>query len=62
MPADASAACSHPTRVDGVCTACGDCIHDVILNGACLACGATGLVITHKPAPTLIPSERLNRK
>ena len=32
--------CPHPSRVDGVCQACGDCEHDVILNGACLACGS----------------------
>jgi hypothetical protein len=62
MTDEAPAACSHATRVDGVCITCGDCVHDVILNGACVACGATDLVITHKQLPTLIPGERLKRK
>ena len=62
MTDDAPATCPHASRVDGVCTTCGDCAHDVILNGACLACGATDLVITHKQLPALIPGERLKRR
>jgi hypothetical protein len=62
MTDEITAACSHATRVDGVCAACGDCAHEVILNGACMSCGATDLVITHKQPPTLIPGERLKRK
>lgn len=59
-----TAPCTHPERVDGVCTTCGDCAHEVILNGACLGCGRTDLVIDHKApkSPPLVPADRLRRK
>ena len=57
--------CSHQTRTDGVCDACGDCIHDVILNGACFYCGTTDIdprAISPKQLPDVIAPERLVRK
>lgn len=60
--ASSSASCAHPTRHDGVCTACGDCEHDVILNGACLACGRTDLDgRARSPRQDLLPPASLVR-
>jgi hypothetical protein len=58
-------ACTHPTRANGVCDACGDCIHDVILNGACFYCGTTDIdphAISPKKLPDVIAPDRLIRK
>ena len=57
--------CSHTTRADGVCTACGHCMHEVVLNGACYFCGATeldGVALSPRPADTIIPVARLHQK
>ena len=57
--------CSHPTRTDGVCTACGHCEHDVILNGVCYYCGSTDIdavAISPKPADAIVPASRLVRR
>lgn len=56
--------CTHPDRIDGKCTSCGDCLHEVILNGACFICGTTDIdpiKISPKP-PALIPADRLKKK
>ena len=58
-------ACTHPERVDGVCTTCGHCEHDVILNRACLRCGATDIdpaAISPKQPDTFVPADRLRRR
>jgi hypothetical protein len=56
-------ACSHPERVDGVCTRCGHCAHDVILNGACFYCGTTDLdPVALSPKPVVIPADQLVRR
>jgi hypothetical protein len=60
-----TAPCTHPERVDGVCTSCGDCLHEVILNGACFFCGSTaldGVALSPKPAEQIVPAARLVRK
>ena len=60
-----AAACTHPTRTDGVCDACGHCEHDVILNGACFYCGSRdidGVAISPKKPPAVIPADQLVRK
>lgn len=57
--------CPHETRVEGVCSACGDCAHEVILNGACFLCGTTDLdpiAMSPKKPAALIPPESLARK
>lgn len=57
--------CLHETRVEGVCTVCGDCAHEVILNGACFLCGTTDLdpiALSPKKPPGLIPPASLARK
>jgi hypothetical protein len=57
--------CSHPERVEGVCTSCGHCLHEVILNGACFLCGTTDLdpvALSPKKSPQLIAAAELVRK
>lgn len=57
--------CEHETRVEGVCTTCGDCLHEVILNGACFLCGTTELdpvALSPKKQAPLIPADALARK
>jgi hypothetical protein len=63
-PAASPPACTHPDRVDGVCTTCGHCLHEVILNGACFYCGSTDLdpvALSPKPADQIVPASRLVR-
>jgi hypothetical protein len=58
-----SAACTHPERVEGRCSACGHCEHDVILNGACLVCGTTEFdPVERSPRPDLVAPSRLVRR
>jgi hypothetical protein len=57
--------CTHPTRENGVCTACGQCDHDLILNAACYYCGTTDIdpiAISPKKPPALIAPGALVRK
>lgn len=64
-PGRPPAACEHPERVDGICTACGHCLHELILNRACYYCGSTDLdpvALSPKPAEQIVPASRLVRR
>lgn len=45
-----------------MCRLCGDCLHEIILNGACYLCGATGIRVTIKETPDVVPADRLLRR
>lgn len=65
QPPASPAACTHPDRLDGVCTTCGHCLHEVVLNGACYYCDSTDLdpvALSPKPADQIVPASRLVRR